>query len=224
MSRTHDVLNQPPPLEDYNLYLTDPVLDRAIAAEGGKESRDTLVRFGERVGSAEVFEWGFLANTNDPVLKTHDRYGNRIDEVEFHPSWHSLMDLAVSNGLHSIPWEEDGGDGGQLTRTALLYMSSQVEAGHFCPISMTTAAVPALRATPSIASEWVPRIVRRSYDPSFRPSAGEVRHSDGHGDDRETGRIRCQVEHHDGCAAQRWRARRGIFNNGTQMVHLCTDV
>ena len=170
MSRTHDVLNQPPPLEDYNLYLTDPVLDRAIAAEGGKESRDTLVRFGERVGSAEVFEWGFLANTNDPVLKTHDRYGNRIDEVEFHPSWHSLMDLAVSNGLHSIPWEEDGGDGGQLTRTALLYMSSQVEAGHFCPISMTTAAVPALRATPSIASEWVPRIVRRSYDPSFRPS------------------------------------------------------
>jgi putative acyl-CoA dehydrogenase len=170
MSRTHDVLNQPPPLEDYNLYLTDPVLDRAIASEGGKESRDTLVRFGERVGSAEVFEWGFLANTNDPVLKTHDRYGNRIDEVEFHPSWHSLMDLAVSNGLHSIPWEEDGGDGGQLTRTALLYMSSQVEAGHFCPISMTTAAVPALRATPSIASEWVPRIVRRSYDPSFRPS------------------------------------------------------
>jgi putative acyl-CoA dehydrogenase len=170
MSRTHDVLNQPPPLEDYNLYLTDPILDRAIAAEGGKESRDTLVRFGERVGSAEVFEWGFLANTNDPVLKTHDRYGNRIDEVEFHPSWHSLMDLAVSNGLHSIPWEEDGGDGGQLTRTALLYMSSQVEAGHFCPISMTTAAVPALRATPSIASEWVPRIVRRSYDPSFRPS------------------------------------------------------
>jgi putative acyl-CoA dehydrogenase len=170
MSRTHDVLNQPPPLEDYNLYLTDPVLDRAIASEGGKESRDTLVRFGERVGSAEVFEWGFLANTNDPVLKTHDRYGNRIDEVEVHPSWHSLMDLAVSNGLHSIPWEEDGGDGGHLTRTALLYMSSQVEAGHFCPISMTTAAVPALRATPSIASEWVPRIVRRSYDPSFRPS------------------------------------------------------
>jgi putative acyl-CoA dehydrogenase len=170
MAHTHDVLNQPPPLEDYNLYLTDPVLDRAVASEGGKESRDTLVRFGERVGSAEVFEWGFLANTNDPVLKTHDRYGNRIDEVEFHPSWHSLMDLAVSNGLHSIPWEENTGESGQLTRTALLYMSSQVEAGHFCPISMTTAVVPALRATPSIANEWIPRILRRSYDPSFRPS------------------------------------------------------
>jgi putative acyl-CoA dehydrogenase len=170
MAHTHDVLNQPPPLEDYNLYLTDPVLDRAVASEGGKESRDTLVRFGERVGSAEVFEWGFLANTNDPVLKTHDRYGNRIDEVEFHPSWHSLMDLAVSNGLHSIPWEENTGESGQLTRTALLYMSSQVEAGHFCPISMTTAVVPTLRATPSIANEWIPRILRRSYDPSFRPS------------------------------------------------------
>jgi putative acyl-CoA dehydrogenase len=170
MAHTHDVLNQPPPLEDYNLYLTDPVLDRAIASEGGKESRDTLVRFGERVGSAEVFEWGFLANANDPVLKTHDRYGNRIDEVEFHPSWHSLMELAVSNGLHSIPWEENAGDSGHLTRTALLYMSSQVEAGHFCPISMTTAVVPALRATASLANEWIPRIVRRSYDPSFRPA------------------------------------------------------
>jgi putative acyl-CoA dehydrogenase len=170
MAHTHDVLNQPPPLEDYNLYLTDPVLDRAIASEGGKESRDTLVRFGERVGSAEVFEWGFLANANDPVLKTHDRYGNRIDEVEFHPSWHSLMELAVSNGLHSIPWEENAGNSGHLTRTALLYMSSQVEAGHFCPISMTTAVVPALRATPSLANEWIPRIVRRSYDPSFRPA------------------------------------------------------
>jgi putative acyl-CoA dehydrogenase len=170
MPHTHEVLNQPPPLENYNLYLTDPVLDRAVASEGGKESRDILIRFGERVGSAEVFEWGFLANKNDPLLNTHDRYGNRIDEVEFHPSWHYLMDLAVTNGLHSIPWEEDPGDSGHLTRTALLYMSSQVEAGHFCPISMTTAVVPALRATPSIANEWIPRIVRRSYDPSFRPA------------------------------------------------------
>ncbi|MGF1617268.1 MAG: DNA alkylation response protein, partial [Acidimicrobiia bacterium] len=81
MRATHDVLNQPPPLEDYNLYLTDPVLERAIAAEGGKESREILMGFGERVGSAEVFEWGFLANSNDPVLHTHDRYGNRIDTV-----------------------------------------------------------------------------------------------------------------------------------------------
>ncbi|MEX0796469.1 MAG: acyl-CoA dehydrogenase family protein [Acidimicrobiia bacterium] len=168
MPNTHDVLNQPPPLEDYNLYLTDPVLDRAIAAEGGKESREVLVGFGERVGSAEAFEWGFLANTNDPVLHTHDRYGHRIDEVEFHPSWHSLMDLAISNGLHSLPWE-DRHNNGQVTRTALLYMSSQVEAGHFCPISMTTSVVPALKATEAVAAKWVPRIIRRSYDPSFQP-------------------------------------------------------
>lgn len=157
MPATHDVLNQPPLLEDYNLYLTDPVLDRAIAAEGGQESREMLVGFGERVGSAEVFEWGFLANTNDPVLHTHDRYGTRIDAVEFHPSWHSLMDLAISNGLHSLPWEDSHNDNGQVTRTALLYMSSQVEAGHFCPISMTTSVVPALRATEAVAAEWVPR-------------------------------------------------------------------
>jgi putative acyl-CoA dehydrogenase len=170
MPDTHDVLNQPPPLENYNLYLTDPVLDRAIAAESGKESRDLLVGFGERVGSAEVFEWGFQANTNDPVLRTHDRYGHRIDEIVFHPSWHSLMDLAISNGLHSLPWEDNNDDNGQVTRTALLYMSSQVEAGHFCPISMTTSVVPALRATEEVAAEWVPRIIRRSYDPSFRPA------------------------------------------------------
>lgn len=173
MTPTHEVLNQPPPLEDYNLYTTDPVLDRAVAAEGGKESRDTLVRFGEKVGSAEVFEWGFLANTNDPVLRTHDRYGNRIDEVEFHPAWHLLMDLAISNGLHSLPWEDGKADNGQVTRTALLYMSSQVEAGHFCPISMTTSVVPALRSNPSIAEEWVPRILRRSYDPAFQPAAAK---------------------------------------------------
>ena len=173
MPDTHDVLNQPPPLENYNLYLTDPVLDKAIAAEGGKESREVLVGFGERVGSAEVFEWGFLANTNDPVLRTHDRYGHRIDEVVFHPSWHSLMDLAISNGLHSLPWEDSDDDNGQVTRTALLYMSSQVEAGHFCPISMTTSVVPALRATEAVAAEWVPRIIRRSYDPSFQPVAAK---------------------------------------------------
>ncbi len=173
MTDTHDVLNQPPPLEDYNLYLTDPVLDRAIAAEGGKESRELLVEFGGRIGSAEVFEWGFQANANDPVLRTHDRYGHRIDEVEFHPSWHSLMDLAISNGLHSLPWEDSNDGIGQVTRTALLYMSSQVEAGHFCPISMTTSAVPALKATETVAAEWVPRIIRRSYDPSFQPASAK---------------------------------------------------
>lgn len=170
MPGTHDVTNQPPPLENYNLFLTDPVLDSAIAREGAAGSRDELAAFGERTGSAEVIEWGFLANTNDPVLHTHDRYGNRVDRVEFHPSWHSLMDLAVGNGLHSRPWEEEGSDHGHVIRTGLLYMSSQIEAGHFCPISMTTSVVPALRRTPAIANDWLPRILSRRYDPTFQPA------------------------------------------------------
>ena len=169
MPATHEVLNQPPPLEGYNLYTSDPILDAAVTREGAKGWRDQLVAYGEEVGSSEVFEWGFLANVNEPVLKTHDRYGRRVDRVEFHPSWHQLLELAVSNGLHSLPWEERSNGTGHVARTALLYMSSQVEAGHFCPISMTTSAVPAMRISPEISADWVPRILTRSYDSSFQP-------------------------------------------------------
>lgn len=171
MPATHEVFNQPPPLVDYNLYLTDPILDAAVGREGAKASRDDLVLFGSVVGSAEVIDWGFQANTHDPVLRTHDRFGNRSDQVEFHPAWHLLMDLAVTNGLHSLPWEDRDDADGQVTRTALLYMSSQIEAGHFCPISMTTSVVPALLTTDSVAGDWLPRIMTRSYDQSFRPAA-----------------------------------------------------
>lgn len=127
---THEVFNQVPPLEGYNLYLSDPALDAAVAGEGAKESRDRLVECGERFGSAEFYRWGFEANVNPPRLVTHDRVGNRVDQVEFHPSWHALLETAVENGHHSLPWEEAAPEGAHVTRAALTYMSGQVEAGH----------------------------------------------------------------------------------------------
>jgi len=170
MSGTHEVVNQPPPLEGYNLYLSDPVLDTAVAREGGKDSRDTLIEFGATAGSAEYYRWGFEANRNDPRLLTHDRFGHRVDMVEFHPAWHSLMETAVANGHHSLPWEDDPPEGAHVTRAALTYMSGQIEAGHNCPISMTCSVLPALKTTPEVADGWVPGIVSREYDPSFRPA------------------------------------------------------
>ncbi|MEZ5174783.1 MAG: acyl-CoA dehydrogenase family protein [Acidimicrobiia bacterium] len=166
----HAVVNQPPPLIDYNLFRIDPILEAAVKGEGAGASVEALDRFGAKVGTAEVIEWGTLANTNPPVLHTHDRYGNRIDQVEFHPAWHSLLDLAVTNGLHSLPWEDGSVDFAHTQRTAMMYLSSQIEAGHFCPISMTTSVVPSLRATDSVADTWLPRIATRSYDPRFLPS------------------------------------------------------
>ncbi|HJS71272.1 MAG TPA: acyl-CoA dehydrogenase family protein [Acidimicrobiia bacterium] len=169
MGGTHEVLNQVPPLEGYNLYLTDPVLDAAVAREGAKSSRDDLIGFGATAGSPEYIRWGFEANRNDPCLLTHDRFGNRADIVEFHPAWHSLMTTAVANGHHSLPWEADPIEGAHVTRAALTYMSGQIESGHNCPVSMTYSVVPALQTTPEVADGWLPGILSRRYDPSFRP-------------------------------------------------------
>ena len=167
---THEVLNQPPPLEDYNLYLADPVLDNAMAREGAGGSRDRLVEFGAFAGSAEYYRMAAEANRNDPRLITHDRYGRRADIVEYHPAWHSLMETAVSNGHHCLPWEAGTDEYAHTTRAALTFMSGQIESGHNCPISMTYSVIPALRATPEIAGQWLPMIATRVYDPTFRPS------------------------------------------------------
>lgn len=169
MSDTHEVINQTPPLAGYNLYTTDPVLDAAVSREGSKDSRDLLIEFGETTGSLDYLQWSFEANRNEPRLETHDPTGNRVDRVEFHPAWHSLMRVAVANGHHSLPWEDDSTDSAHVTRAALTYMSGQIESGHNCPISMTYSVIPALRTTPEVANDWVPKIVSRTYDPSFRP-------------------------------------------------------
>jgi putative acyl-CoA dehydrogenase len=170
MSDTHEVLNQPPPLDGYNLYLSDPVLDAAVAREGGKGARDDLVEFGTAAGSLEYYRWAVEANRNDPRLVTHDRFGHRVDKVEFHPSWHSLMETAVANGHHSLPWEHDPPPGAHVVRAAFTFMSGQIESGHNCPISMTYSVIPALNSTPEVADRWVPGIISRDYDPSFRPA------------------------------------------------------
>ena len=115
---------------------------------------------GRRRRSAGALE----ANTHPPVLRTHDRYGNRVDEVEFHPAWHELLQVAVGEGLHAAPWAPDAGTAAHLRRAAGFLVWSQVEAGHGCPVSMTYAAVPALRADPALAAEWEPRLRATSYD------------------------------------------------------------
>ncbi len=171
---THEVVNQVPPLEDYDLFASDPVLADAVRREGGGWAAGELSDFGRTVGTADSFHQASLANANSPVLQTHDRVGNRIDEVEFHPAWHHFMDLSVSNGLHSLPFERPPGEGARVVRDALFTMVSQVEAGHGCPISMTTSVVPALRAEPSLSAVWEPRILTRTYDARLVP-IGEKR-------------------------------------------------
>lgn len=162
-------LNQVPPLSGYNLFLSDTTLSQAIVREGAGWAREQISEFGRLLGTDEVQRWGFDANENKPVLHTHDRYGNRRDEVIFHPSWHSLMRMSVENRLHNLPWEANK-SGAHVARAALMMLAAQNEAGHTCPISMTFSAVAALRVDPALAHEWEPKIFSASYDPRFVPS------------------------------------------------------
>lgn len=151
-------------MEPYNLFTSDPVLAGALEREGAGPDLHLLRDFGARVGSEEVYEWGHLANRHSPELKTHDRFGDRIDEVSYHPAYHSLLDLSVSAGIHSMRYERTPGDGGYVTRNGLMNLVSQVDVGHGCPTSMTGAVLGALRHQPDLAAEWEPRIVTREYD------------------------------------------------------------
>ncbi len=157
---THEVFNVPPPLTG-NAFTTDPSLR---LAELGETDVKSLVALGELAGSEQAAEWGRLANAYPPMLRTHDRYGHRIDEVEFHPAWHSLMTVAIENGMHGTPWR----DGGHLARAAKFYVWAQVEAGHGCPVSMTYAVVPALRHAPDLATQYEPLLAATSYDFGLR--------------------------------------------------------
>ncbi len=161
--------NQPPALIDYDLLEADPVLGEAVAREGAMWGLDDIGSFARRVGSGEVFEWGEQANVNPPRLRTHDRFGNRVDQVDFHPSWHRLMELSLSEGLHSLPFESGAGEGGRVVRDAKFALMAQVEAGHGCPVSMTTAVNYSLQAA-GWTSVWNSKIVSRSYDPRFAPA------------------------------------------------------
>jgi putative acyl-CoA dehydrogenase len=168
VTETHEVLNQPPPLVDYDLFETDAALREALEREGAAWAHDLAREIGRLAGTPEAIAWGFDANAHPPVLRTHDRFGHRIDEVEFHPSWHRLMEVAIGHGLHSLPWR-DPRPGAHAARAAAFYLWSQVEAGHGCPVSMTYAVVPALRVQPELAARWEPLVTSPHYDPGLRP-------------------------------------------------------
>ncbi|WP_318206257.1 acyl-CoA dehydrogenase family protein [Streptomyces sp. SJL17-1] len=168
---THTVTNQAPPLVGYDVFMTDLVLteavERHLAPELLAEAREDLVVLGQAAGSAQVREWGEQANANPPRLRTHDRYGHRIDEVDFDPAWHRLLGKSVGAGLTDA-W---GTPGGHVRRAAGFLVVSQPEAGHGCPLSMTHAAVPALRAEPELAEVWEPAATSHVYERELRPVA-----------------------------------------------------
>ncbi|MBK6982257.1 MAG: isovaleryl-CoA dehydrogenase [Betaproteobacteria bacterium] len=166
---THEVVNQPVALVDTNLYLADAALSEAVAREGAAWAHDDLAKFGEHAGGAAYLELGHLANRHQPEFDTHDRYGRRVDLVHYHPAYHALMQTAIAEGLHASPWTEPR-PGAHVASAAKVYLQSQVEAGHGCPITMTFAAMPCLVLQPDLAAEWSPRIVSRTYDPRNVPA------------------------------------------------------
>ncbi|HWG50022.1 MAG TPA: isovaleryl-CoA dehydrogenase [Candidatus Acidoferrales bacterium] len=164
-----DTSNQVSPLTGYNLFLTDRTLAEAVERGGASWARDEISELGKILGAAEAQNWGAEANENPPVLHTHDRNGNRLDEVLFHPSWHRLMKTSIGHRLHSLPWLEHK-KGAHVARAALMMMTVQNEAGHTCPVSMTFSGLAPLRSEPELAREWEPRILSAAYDPRFMPA------------------------------------------------------
>ncbi|MGW8552311.1 acyl-CoA dehydrogenase family protein [Streptomyces tubercidicus] len=166
MTVTHEVVNQAPPLTGFSAA-DEPALLEALRRDGAEWGVPEVAELGALAGSAAVQDQARWAEEQPPRLHSHDRFGHRIDEVTFHPAWHQLMTVAVEHGLHAAPWA-DGRPGAHLVRAAKFYVWSQAEAGHGCPISMTYAAVPALRAAPDLAARYEPLLAARSYDFGLR--------------------------------------------------------
>ncbi|RFP21830.1 isovaleryl-CoA dehydrogenase [Duganella sp. BJB488] len=164
---THEVSNTVAPFENVNLYAADPALQEALLREGGAAAAESLHALGAQLGRAEVLDLARLVNQHTPKLHNFDRAGKRVDEVEFHPAWHSLMALLIGNGAHASPWL--GGPGAQVARAARYMLFGQVENGSQCPVTMTYASVPALRQAPKIAAKWLPKILSTEYDPRSLP-------------------------------------------------------
>ncbi|MEN5169842.1 acyl-CoA dehydrogenase family protein [Brevundimonas pondensis] len=169
---THEVTNQPPPLEDVNLFTGDRALLDAVRRAGGEQHEVRLTALGARCGSAEVIDWGVQANRVPPVLDTHDRYGRRIDEVTFHPAYHQLMQLGLEAGLASAAW--DGTANGHVLHAAILFLTGQADSGTSCPMTMTYASVPALMVEPGVGASWVEKIKGGRYDPAVRPATDKA--------------------------------------------------
>jgi putative acyl-CoA dehydrogenase len=168
---THDISNQVPALAGYDVS-QDPALLAAVRREGAGWAEPELRELGLLAGSATTQEHARLANVSKPVLRTHDARGYRVDEVDFHPSWHHLLTTAVSHGLHAAPWA-DARPGAHVARAAKFFVWTQAEAGHGCPVSMTYACVPALRHSPALAAAYEPLLTAAVYDPGLRVPAGK---------------------------------------------------
>jgi putative acyl-CoA dehydrogenase len=166
---THSVTNQPLPLEDVNLYAADPMLKGVCAWSGAGGYGERLTAFGARAGAAETQEWARQANRTPPILQPFDRYGQRIDEVEFHPAYHALMALGLEAGVSAAAWTAP--KAGHALHAALMVLMGQADFGVTCPMSMTYASVPALNAEPALAGDWMPRITAAAYDPRAIPAA-----------------------------------------------------
>jgi putative acyl-CoA dehydrogenase len=166
MQHDSGVINLPTPLTDANLVTTDEALVDALEAWEEEPIVDGLTELGDVGATAEAREHARLANAHPPMLAAFDAYGRRIDEVEYHPSWHWLMRQATGFGLHASAWVE-GVPQAHLRRAAGFYAWSQVEAGHSCPISMTYAALPVLQTDPEVAEQWIPLLASRLYDPAL---------------------------------------------------------
>ncbi|MFZ5757051.1 MAG: isovaleryl-CoA dehydrogenase [Pseudomonadota bacterium] len=169
LASTHDVTNVSRELADYNLYTRDMALQEAVRREGADWATPRLASFGALVGSTGYLELGALANRFPPEFDTHDRFGNRVDLVKYHPAYHELMKTAIEHGLHASPWTHPQ-PGAHVARAAMSYMHTQIEAGHGCPVTMTFAAVPSLRTTPALANLWEPKITAPVYDPRNLPA------------------------------------------------------
>jgi putative acyl-CoA dehydrogenase len=172
MSATHEVTNQVPPLAGHDPVAGDRALAEACLRHADEQTLASLADLGRLAGSAEAQEWGRLADENPPRLRTHDRYGHRIDEVEFHPAWHELMRSAVGHGLAGAPWV-DGSPHAHVRRATGYLAWTQVEAGHGCPVTMTYAVVPALRRAPDLAAAYEPGLTSREYQFGLADPAGK---------------------------------------------------
>jgi len=166
---THEVTNQPPPYEDVNLYDADPALREGLQREGGAWAEERVRAYAAEMGSARVLALAHEANHTEPELRAFDRFGHRVDEVAYHPAYHELMRLSMEHAVHALPWHEPRA-GAHVARTAMHSILAQVEAGHACPITMTFACVPALRAQKEVAEVWEPRAVSTRYDPRGVPA------------------------------------------------------
>ncbi|THA28920.1 DNA alkylation response protein [Streptomyces sp. A1277] len=171
-AETHEVTNQAPPLTGHDVA-DDAVLLEGLRREGAQWHTEDLHRLGRLVGGAQAQEWAEQANLNEPVLRTHDRYGHRVDEIDFHPAYHHLMDTSVSAGLAGAAWADER-PGAHVARAAGFMVMSTLEAGHLCPVSMTYAVVPALRRAPELAATYEPLLTSRIYEPGLRTPAGKA--------------------------------------------------